>query len=137
MQLAERFGDMTWRLRFPGTLHARLTVVFSGLVLLGSVLVTGALARDALRTELDAQTRVAEHALQVLNAAVAAGVPGEQLYGLDGYVNRLADDPAIGAIRVVDAAVSKLYEYAGVPGHAAWYTRLLAGETRAARRLLA
>lgn len=137
MQLAERLGGMTWRFRFPGTLRARLTFVFSGLVLLGSVLVTGALTRDTLKTELAAQARVGEHTLDAVVAAVAAGMPAERLYGLDGYVNRLADDPAINAIRIVDGAGGKLYEYVGPPASAAWYTRLLAGESSLPRHLRA
>jgi diguanylate cyclase (GGDEF)-like protein/PAS domain S-box-containing protein len=137
-QLLYALQTLVGRLRFPGTLRTRLTAVFSGLIILTAALVTIVLARHAAHAQLEAQRSFGTGVLQLLEPAIHGAARADNLYGLDGYVNQIAATPAISRLRIVTAASgSSLYEYVNDDEVSAWYTRLLIGDTHAARRLSA
>ncbi len=137
VRLPVALHELIARFRFPGTLRTRLTAAFSGLILLAAALVTLALANHSVSVQLEAQQRLGESLLRMLVPALRMTTRKEQAFGLDGFVSRAADDPAIAGIRVNDTAGYKLYEYLRDDEPPAWYTRLLVRESASPRRLTA
>ncbi|MBI3896842.1 MAG: EAL domain-containing protein [Gammaproteobacteria bacterium] len=134
-QRLSNLGNMISRLRLPGSLQARLTAAFSGLILLTAVLVTIALAKYTAHVQLEAQENFGHRLIQTLAPVVQGMIATDKVFGLDGYVSHIADDPAIAAIRITDASGTRLYEYVHDTEPAAWYTRLLTPEATTPRRL--
>lgn len=126
---------MIRRLRFPQTLRARLTAAFSVLLLLAALLVTVVLARQSARDQLAAQERLGESVIHMITPALQGRIAADNLYGLDGYVSRVAADPAIADIRIADATGAKLFERLSPATAPAWYTRALLPETAEVRRV--
>src|SRR5437773_4071309 len=85
-------SGMVGRLRFSGTLRARLTVALSALILLAAALVTYALANHAAAVQIDAQRRVAEGLLHVLAPVLQMTPRRSYAAALDGFVARAAQD---------------------------------------------
>jgi diguanylate cyclase (GGDEF)-like protein/PAS domain S-box-containing protein len=113
------------RLRFPGTLRARLTAAFAALILLGTVLVTLVLARHAAIVQIDGQRAFGESALHMLAPAIQGEIPLDDIYGLNGYISHIATDSAVAALRIVDGSNWVHYNYSNSDEAAAWYTRAL------------
>jgi diguanylate cyclase (GGDEF)-like protein/PAS domain S-box-containing protein len=131
------FSGLTARFRFTGTLRTRLTVAFCALVALATLIVLGLLAGHSAAVQLAAQRSVGQSVLHVLAPNIQTTGRSNYALGLNGFVSRVAQDPAIAAIRLTDARGFKLYEYVQQDEAAAWYTRLLAAHTRAPRQLFA
>lgn len=137
MRLSSVFGSFAERFRFAGTLRTRLTTAFSALTVLAAALVVIALAKHSAALQLDAQQSVGQSVMHVLAPAIQTAPRQDYALGLNGFVSRIAADAAVAALRITDEGGFKLYEYVGADEPAAWYTRLLAPEARAPRRLSA
>src|ERR1051325_12113450 len=95
-------SGMISRLRFSGTLRARLTVALSVLILLAAALVTYALANHAAAVQIDAERRVAEGLLRVLAPALQMA-PRQNYAALDGFLGRAAQDNGVAGVGIVAA----------------------------------
>jgi diguanylate cyclase (GGDEF)-like protein/PAS domain S-box-containing protein len=130
-----RFGSslrgLIGRLRLPGTLRARLTVAFVALALLATAAAVVLIAAYSATVQLHAQQSTARGLLHML--APTLQVTARPNYA--GLARKLADDPSVAALRITNVTGGELYEYRGADQSAAWYTRLLAPQTAAPRRL--
>lgn len=119
------------RLRwFPRTLRARIILAFSALSLLTAATVTIAFARQAAQTYLGAQQQAAQNLMVFVEPAIRVMVASHDVTGLDNYMQRIAADPAIASIRILDeSGGSLLYQHQGNTEPASWLSRLLAGAT--------
>jgi diguanylate cyclase (GGDEF)-like protein/PAS domain S-box-containing protein len=125
------------RLRLiPNSLRARIAIAFSLLLLCTATVVTLVYARQTARSQLEAQQKLAQNLVTFVEPAVRAMVAGHDIAGIDNYLRRLADDPAIGWLRVTDAAGNPLYEYRGDQEPLSRLSRLLTGAGAAAQPLL-
>lgn len=124
------------RFRFPGTLRARLTAAFSGLILLAALLVTLALVSHAVTAQLEAQRRIGASLLDILVPALQVSAHQDNGPGFEHVVGRAAEDAAVAGLRVYDGAGATIYEYARDDEPSAWYTRLFAAASAEPRRLV-
>jgi diguanylate cyclase (GGDEF)-like protein/PAS domain S-box-containing protein len=117
------------RLRlFPRTLRARIAASFSILLLLTAAVVTLAFARQAAHTHLEAQQQLAQNLMVFVEPAVRGMVANYDVTGLDNYMQKIAADPAIASIRIVDeSGGSLLYQHQGDMEPASGMSRILAG----------
>jgi diguanylate cyclase (GGDEF)-like protein/PAS domain S-box-containing protein len=125
---------MIKRFRFPGTLRTRLTVAFSGLVLVAAVLATFTLANHAASVELDAQRRVAESLVHVVVPALQLTPRQGNALGIEDFIGKAAADSAVAGIRISDAG-DELYRYTRDDEAPAWYTQLFARDSGEPRRV--
>ncbi len=117
------------RLRlFPRTLRARIAASFSILLLFTAAAVTLAFARQAAHTHLETQQQLAQNLMVFVEPAVRGLVTNYDVTGLDTYMQKIAADPAIASIRIVDeSGGSLLYQHQGNAEPASWMSRILAG----------
>ncbi len=117
------------RLRlFPRTLRARIAAAFSLLLLFTAAVVTIAFVRQAAQSHLEAQKQVANNLMLFVEPAVRDMVASRDLEGLNNYMQKIATDPAIATLRIVDESGSSLlYQHHGDMEPASWLSRLLAG----------
>jgi diguanylate cyclase (GGDEF)-like protein/PAS domain S-box-containing protein len=115
----------------PGTLRVRLTVAFVVLTLLATAAAVVAIAAYSATAQLRAQEATARGLLHALASTLQTSAHPNYA----GIVHELADDSAVAAIRITDANGGELYAYEGPDRSATWYTRLLAPQTAAPRRL--
>src|SRR3989344_1991225 len=103
--LSPSFPGGTAVMRFsllPRTLRSRLAVAFSLLLLLIAVTVTLAFARQAARTHVETQQQLAQKLMVLVEPAVRGMIANFDITGLDRYMSRIVDDPAIASIRIID-----------------------------------
>ena len=126
------------RLRlFPRTLRARIAASFSILLLLTAAAVTLAFARQAAHTHLETQQQLAQNLMVFVEPAVRGMVTNYDITGLDNYMQKIAADPAIASIRIVDeGGGSLLYQHQGNAEPASWMSRILAGVSGASPLLV-
>jgi diguanylate cyclase (GGDEF)-like protein/PAS domain S-box-containing protein len=126
------------RLRlFPRTLRARIAASFSILLLLTAAAVTLAFARQAAHTHLETQQQLAQNLMVFVEPAVRGMVTNYDITGLDNYMQKIAADPAIASIRIVDeGGGSLLYQHQGNAEPASWMSRILAGVSGASPLLI-
>ena len=126
------------RLRlFPRTLRARITASFSILLLFTAAAVTLAFARQAAHTHLETQQQLAQNLMVFVEPAVRGLVASYDVTGLDNYMQKIAADPAIASIRIVDeGGGSLLYQHQGNAEPASWMSRILAGVSGASPLLI-
>ncbi|MGE5241708.1 MAG: putative bifunctional diguanylate cyclase/phosphodiesterase [Bacteroidota bacterium] len=125
------------RLRLiPRSLRARIAIAFSLLLLCTAAVVTLIYARQTAHSQLEAQQRLALNLMTFVEPAVRGMVASHDIAGMDNYLRRLADDPAIGWLRVTDATGNLLYEYRGNPEPIGLLSRLLTGAGAAVQPLL-
>jgi len=117
------------RLRlFPRTLRARISASFSILLLFTAVAVTLTFARQAAHTHLETQQQLAQNLMVFVEPAVRGMVTNYDIAGLDNYMQKIAADPAIASIRIVDeSGGSLLYQHQGDMEPASGMSRILAG----------
>ena len=126
------------RLRlFPRTLRARIAAAFSILLLFTAAAVTLAFARQAAHTHLETQQQLAQNLMVFVEPAVRGMVTSYDVTGLDNYMQKIAADPAIASIRIVDeGGGSLLYQHQGNAEPASWMSRILAGVSGASPLLI-
>ena len=126
------------RLRlFPRTLRARIAAAFSILLLFTAAAVTLAFARQAAHTHLETQQQLAQNLMVFVEPAVRGLVTNYDVTGLDNYMQKIAADPAIASIRIVDeSGGSLLYQHQGNAEPASWMSRILAGVSGASPLLI-
>ena len=126
------------RLRlFPRTLRARIAASFSILLLFTAAAVTLAFARQAAHTHLETQQQLAQNLMVFVEPAVRGMVTNYDVTGLDNYMQKIAADPAIASIRIVDeSGGSLLYQHQGNAEPASWMSRILAGVSGASPLLI-
>jgi len=126
------------RLRlFPRTLRARIAASFSVLLLFTAAAVTLAFARQAAHTHLETQQQLAQNLMVFVEPAVRGLVASYDVTGLDNYMQKIAADPAIASIRIVDdGGGSLLYQHQGNAEPASWMSRILAGVSGASPLLI-
>lgn len=126
------------RLRlFPRTLRARIAAAFSVLLLFTAAAVTLAFARQAAHTHLETQQQLAQNLMVFVEPAVRGMVTNYDVTGLDNYMQKIAADPAIASIRIVDeSGGSLLYQHQGNAEPASWMSRILAGVSGASPLLI-
>lgn len=126
------------RLRlFPRTLRARIAASFSILLLFTAAAVTLAFARQAAHTHLETQQQLAQNLMVFVEPAVRGMVTNYDITGLDNYMQKIAADPAIASIRIVDeGGGSLLYQHQGNAEPASWMSRILAGVSGASPLLI-
>ncbi len=126
------------RLRlFPRTLRARIAASFSILLLFTAAAVTLAFARQAAHTHLETQQQLAQNLMVFVEPAVRGMVTSYDVTGLDNYMQKIAADPAIASIRIVDeGGGSLLYQHQGNAEPASWMSRILAGVSGASPLLI-
>ena len=126
------------RLRlFPRTLRARIAAAFSILLLFTAAAVTLAFARQAAHTHLETQQQLAQNLMVFVEPAVRGMVTSYDVTGLDNYMQKIAADPAIASIRIVDeSGGSLLYQHQGNAEPASWMSRILAGVSGASPLLI-
>ena len=126
------------RLRlFPRTLRARIAAAFSILLLFTAAAVTLAFARQAAHTHLETQQQLAQNLMVFVEPAVRGLVTNYDVTGLDNYMQKIAADPAIASIRIVDeGGGSLLYQHQGNAEPASWMSRILAGVSGASPLLI-
>ncbi len=137
VRLFSTLSGLAARLRLRATLRVRLTVMLCALIALIAGVVIVVLAKQAATVQLEAQRTVGRSLLHVLTPSVQTTPRQDYALGLNGFVSRVAADAAIAAVRITDGGGFKLYEYLRADEAPAWYTRLLATETREPRRLAA
>ena len=126
------------RLRlFPRTLRARIAASFSILLLFTAAAVTLAFARQAAHAHLETQQQLAQNLMVFVEPAVRGMVTNYDITGLDNYMQKIAADPAIASIRIVDeSGGSLLYQHQGNAEPASWMSRILAGVSGASPLLI-
>jgi diguanylate cyclase (GGDEF)-like protein/PAS domain S-box-containing protein len=126
------------RLRlFPRTLRARIAASFSLLLLFTAAAVTLAFARQAAHTHLETQQQLAQNLMVFVEPAVRGMVTNYDITGLDNYMQKIAADPAIASIRIIDeSGGSLLYQHQGNAEPASWLSRVLAGVSGASPLLI-
>jgi diguanylate cyclase (GGDEF)-like protein/PAS domain S-box-containing protein len=126
------------RLRlFPRTLRARIAASFSLLLLFTAAAVTLAFARQAAHTHLETQQQLTQNLMVFVEPAVRDMVTNYDITGLDNYMQKIAADPAIASIRIVDeSGGSLLYQHQGNAEPASWMSRILAGVSGASPLLV-
>lgn len=126
------------RLRlFPRTLRARIAASFSLLLLFTAAAVTLAFARQAAHTHLETQQQLTQNLMVFVEPAVRDMVTNYDITGLDNYMQKIAADPAIASIRIVDeSGGSLLYQHQGNAEPASWMSRILAGVSGASSLLV-
>ena len=126
------------RLRlFPRTLRARIAAAFSILLLFTAAAVTLAFARQAAHTHLETQQQLAQNLMVFVEPAVRGMVTSYDVTGLDNYMQKIAADPTIASIRIVDeSGGSLLYQHQGNAEPASWMSRILAGVSGASPLLI-
>ena len=126
------------RLRlFPRTLRARIAASFSILLLFTAAAVTLAFARQAAHTHLETQQQLAQNLMVFVEPAVRGMVTSYDVTGLDNYMQKIAADPTIASIRIVDeGGGSLLYQHQGNAEPASWMSRILAGVSGASPLLI-
>ena len=126
------------RLRlFPRTLRARIAASFSILLLFTAAAVTLAFARQAAHTHLETQQQLAQNLMVFVEPAVRGMVTNYDIAGLDNYMQKIAADPTIASIRIVDeGGGSLLYQHQGNAEPASWMSRILAGVSGASPLLI-
>jgi diguanylate cyclase (GGDEF)-like protein/PAS domain S-box-containing protein len=117
------------RLRlFPRSLRARIAVSFAVLLLITATVVTIAFARQAAQSQLEAQHQLTHNLMTFVEPAVRGMVANYEIAGLDDYMSKMAADPAIASIRILDeSGGSLLYKHEGNSEPASWLTRILTG----------
>jgi diguanylate cyclase (GGDEF)-like protein/PAS domain S-box-containing protein len=117
------------RLRlFPRSLRARIAVSFAVLLLITATVVTIAFARQAAQSQLEAQHQLTHNLMTFVEPAVRGMVANYEIAGLDDYMSKMAADPAIASIRILDeSGGSLLYKHEGNSEPASWLTRTLTG----------
>ncbi|MEX2164947.1 MAG: EAL domain-containing protein [Sulfuricaulis sp.] len=115
------------RLRlFPRSLRARIAVSFAVLLLITATVVTIAFARQAAQSQLEAQRQLTHNLMTFVEPAVRGMVANYDIAGLDDYMSKMAADPAIASIRILDeSGGSLLYGHSGNTEPASRLTRLL------------
>lgn len=112
----------------PRTLRARITVVFSILLLVIAAVVTLAFARQAAQTHIAMQQQLSQKLMQLVEPAIRGMVANYDIAGLDRYMRQIADDPTIASLRIIDEnGGSLLYGHEGNTEPLHWYTRALTG----------
>ncbi|WP_372523348.1 putative bifunctional diguanylate cyclase/phosphodiesterase [Sulfuricaulis sp.] len=126
------------RLRlFPRTLRARIAASFSILLLFTAAAVTLAFARQAAHAHLETQQQLAQNLMVFVEPAVRGMVTNYDVTGLDNYMQKIAADPTIASIRIVDeGGGSLLYQHQGNAEPASWMSRILAGVSGASPLLI-
>jgi len=126
------------RLRlFPRTLRARIAASFSILLLFTAAAVTLAFARQAAHAHLETQQQLAQNLMVFVEPAVRGMVTNYDITGLDNYMQKIAADPAIASIRIIDeSGGSLLYQHQGNAEPASWMSRILAGVSGASPLLI-
>lgn len=88
------------------------------------------LARQIITQQLDSQRQIGQGLLNqvgpALHVALASGSPG----ALAASLEKIANDPAVANLRIVDANSLPLYEHRGEQQPANWFIQLLTGEHR-------
>ena len=117
------------RLRlFPRSLRARIAVSFAVLLLITATVVTIAFARQAAQSQLEAQHQLTHNLMTFVEPSVRGMVANYEIAGLDDYMSKMAADPAIASIRILDeSGGSLLYKHEGNSEPASWLTRTLTG----------
>jgi len=117
------------RLRlFPRSLRARIAVSFAVLLLITATTVTIAFARQAAQSQLEAQHQLTHNLMTFVEPAVRGMVANYDIAGLDDYMSKMAADPAIASIRILDESGGSLfYKHEGNSEPASWLTRTLTG----------
>ena len=117
------------RLRlFPRSLRARIAVSFAVLLLITATVVTIAFARQAAQSQLEAQHQLTHNLMTFVEPAVRGMVANYDIAGLDDYMSKMAADPAIASIRILDESGGSLfYKHEGNSEPASWLTRTLTG----------
>ncbi|MHB8741578.1 MAG: putative bifunctional diguanylate cyclase/phosphodiesterase [Sulfuricaulis sp.] len=125
------------RLRWlPRTLRARIIFSFSVLSLLIAVTVTVSFARQTALTYLGEQQQAAHNLIVFVEPAIRGMVASHDVAGLDNYMQRIASDPAIASIRILDGnGGSLLYQHQGNTEPINWLSRQLAGATKTTQGL--
>jgi diguanylate cyclase (GGDEF)-like protein/PAS domain S-box-containing protein len=126
------------RLRlFPRTLRARIAASFSILLLFTAAAVTLAFARQAAHSHRETQQQLAQNLMVFVEPAVRGMVTNYDITGLDNYMQKIAADPAIASIRIVDeGGGSLLYQHQGNAEPASWVSRIMAGVSGASPLLI-
>ena len=115
----------------PRTLRSRITVAFSLLLLLIATIVTLAFARQAARIHLETQQQLAQKLMVLVEPAIRGMVASNDVTGLDRYMRKIADDPAIASIRIIDeGGGSLLYGHEGNTEPASWLAWALSTATK-------
>ncbi|MEK9133997.1 MAG: EAL domain-containing protein [Pseudomonadota bacterium] len=118
-------------------MRARIAASFSILLLFTAAAVTLAFARQAAHTHLETQQQLAQNLMVFVEPAVRGMVTNYDVTGLDNYMQKIAADPAIASIRIVDeSGGSLLYQHQGNAEPASWMSRILAGVSGASPLLI-
>jgi diguanylate cyclase (GGDEF)-like protein/PAS domain S-box-containing protein len=128
------------RLRFfPGTLRTRMVLAFSALLVCATLVALFHSAARLAQTQLNAQRELARSLIGQLEPAVQQlatrpGLPGQRMNpALARTLQDITHNPAIGSVRIVDAAGRTLYQHAQDLEPASRLTRLLTRKYRVQR----
>ncbi|MCR4331492.1 MAG: hypothetical protein NUV34_02100, partial [Sulfuricaulis sp.] len=89
-------------------MRARIAASFSILLLFTAAAVTLAFARQAAHAHLETQQQLAQNLMVFVEPAVRGMVTNYDITGLDNYMQKIAADPAIASIRIVDESGGSL-----------------------------
>jgi len=130
-----RLRGLLNRNRLTATLRARLTLAFAALSVVVAALAIGALAIQYAAIQLEAQRSAGDGLLKLIAETVQATSRAQYASSFAGITRFVSTNPAISQIRVMDTSGLSLYSYRRDDAPAAWFTRLVAPETAAPRRL--
>lgn len=88
------------------------------------------LARQIITQQLDSQRQIGQGLLNQVEPAVRIALAGETAGALATSLGKIAMDPAVANLRIVDASGLPLYEHRGEQQPANWFIQLLTGEHR-------
>ncbi len=126
---------------FPGTLRTRMALAFSALLVCATSVALLYSATHLAQTQLSSQRELAHSLIGLLEPAVQqlvlrSGKPAQHLNpALAKTLRDVTHNPAIGSVRIADAARHTLYEHTQDLEPPSRLTRLLTREKRAQRQM--
>ncbi len=86
------------------------------------------LARQIITQQLDSQRQIGQGLLNQIELAVPIALAGEATGALAASLGKIAMDPAVANLRILDSTGQPLYEHRGEQQPANWFIQLLTGE---------
>lgn len=125
------YRRIAYRLRhFRGSLRVRMILAISALLIAATATTGTYLARQIISQQLDSQRKTGQGLLNQAGPAVRVALASETAGALAANLGKIAMDPAVANLRVLDGDGISLYEHKGEQEPANWFIQLLAGEHR-------
>ena len=122
-------------MRFPGTLRTRMTLAFSLLLILATVVATAHFASQIVSAQLAAQQQLGRGLIGFLQPALQRQAGASNIDQLDPLLRRISADPVIQGITITDSRGANLYTLQRAVEQPGWLTRVLMRKNENVRTL--